>query len=140
MPVTETAVQDEIMTANIMNRVFINLSNHPSSKWDKNQTEAARSYGEIVDLPFPEVPAQADENDVEELALEYMDRIMEYRCEAVMVQGEFTLTYRLIKLLAEKQIISLAACSERSVEEVINPDGSTSRKINFQFVRFRRYT
>ena len=128
------------MTSNSEKRVFINLSNHPSSKWDKSQTEAAKCYGEIVDLPFPEVPAQADENDIAELASQYMDRIMEYRCEAVMVQGEFTLTYRLIKLLAEKQITTLAACSERNTEETVNPDGSTSKKTIYRFVRFRRFT
>ena len=123
-----------------MNSVFINLSNHPSGKWDEEQKKAAMHYGEIIDIPFPEIPAQADEREVEELADQYLDQILQYKCGAVMVQGEFTLTYRLIKLLAEKQITTLAACSERNTEETVNPDGSTSKKTIYRFVRFRRFT
>lgn len=123
-----------------MNSVFINLSNHPSNKWDEGQKKAALRYGEIIDMPFPDIPAQADESEVVKLADQYFARILEYKCSAVMIQGEFTFTYHLVKLLEGKQIPTLAACSERSVEEIINPDGSNSKKVNFRFVKFRRYT
>ena len=123
-----------------MNSVFINLSNHPSNKWDEGQKKAALRHGEIIDMPFPKIPAQADESEVEKLADQYLARILEYKCSAVMIQGEFTFTYHLVKLLEGEQIPTLAACSERSVEEIINPDGSNSKKVNFRFVRFRRYT
>ena len=123
-----------------MRKVFINLSNHPSNKWEENQIEAAMQYGEIVDISFPEVPAHADEHEIEQLATEYINHILEYKCEAVMVQGEFTFTYHLVRLLADKHITALAACSERNVEEVTNPDGTLAKKVNFRFVRFRRYT
>lgn len=33
--------------------MFINLTNHPSDKWSKEQLEAARKYGEVVELVFP---------------------------------------------------------------------------------------
>lgn len=123
-----------------MNSVFINLSNHPSGKWDEEQKKAAMHYGEIIDIPFPEIPAQADEREVEELADQYLDQILQHKCGAVMVQGEFTFTYHLVKQLEEKHIPALAACSERSVEEIVEPDGSNARKVSFRFVRFRRYT
>ncbi len=123
-----------------MKGVFVNLSNHPSGRWDENQLEAARRYGEIIDIPFPDISANADEKEIEELAVQYMNRILEYGCEAVMVQGEFTFTYHLAKLLENNHIKALAACSERNVEEIVNADGSVSKKVNFRFVRFRRYT
>ena len=47
-----------------MKETFINLSNHPSDKWDEKQMEAAKQYGEVMDIPFPSIPAQADENEV----------------------------------------------------------------------------
>ena len=123
-----------------MSKVFINLSNHPSTNWSIKQTEAAKYYGEIVDIDFPLIRAEADETEIEELAEQYLERILEHDCRAVMVQGEFTFTYHFIKLLEKKQITALAACTERKSEEAVNPDGSTTKKVNFQFVRFRKYT
>lgn len=35
--------------------MFINLSNHTSTRWSEAQKEAARQYGEIVDMPFSAV-------------------------------------------------------------------------------------
>ena len=123
-----------------MNSVFINLSNHPSNKWDEGQKKAALRHGEIIDMPFPKIPAQADESEVEKLADQYLARILEYKCSAVMIQGEFTFTYHLVKMLEEAGIPALAACSERKVEEIVNSDYSVSKKVDFHFVRFRKYT
>ena len=123
-----------------MKETFINLSNHPSDKWDEKQMEAAKQYGEVMDIPFPSIPAQADENEVVRLAEQYLNRINDYPCAAVMIQGEFTFTYHLVKLLEKTGIPVLAACSERRVEEIVNPDGSVSKKVDFHFVRFRTYT
>ena len=33
--------------------MLINLTNHPLSKWDEAQLQAAAQYGECVDIPFP---------------------------------------------------------------------------------------
>ena len=123
-----------------MNRIFINLTNHPSNKWDEKQIEAAKQYGEIIDISFPDITAQADEKQIVKLAEQYFDYIRGYHCTAVMVQGEFTFTYHLVKMLEEAGIPALAACSERKVEEIVNSDYSVSKKVDFHFVRFRKYT
>ena len=40
--------------------MFINLSNHPSLKWNEDQKKAALEMGgRIIDMPFPPVPADA---------------------------------------------------------------------------------
>lgn len=123
-----------------MEKYFINLSNHPSNKWDEKQINAAEQYGEIIDIPFPDIAAQADENEIVGLAEQYLNCISDYHFTTVMVQGEFTFTYHLVKMLEEKGIPALAACSEREVEEIVNADGSVSKKVDFRFVRFRNYT
>ena len=35
--------------------MFINFSNHPSVRWSAEQTAAAIEFGDIVDVPFPDV-------------------------------------------------------------------------------------
>lgn len=35
--------------------MLINCSNHPSRLWGDPQKEAAKVYGEIMDIPFPQV-------------------------------------------------------------------------------------
>lgn len=32
--------------------MFINYTNHPSASWGEKQTDEAKKYGEIVDMPF----------------------------------------------------------------------------------------
>ena len=114
--------------------IFINFTNHPSAAWQKKQTEAAEKYGEIKDIPFPSVPSKASEEEVSKMAKDYVERILLENLNAVLCQGEFTLAYQVIKLLKDKGIIVVAACSERKVTEENN------RKIvEFQFEGFRKY-
>ena len=115
-------------------KIFINFSNHPSDRWDALQRKEATLYGRIVDIPFPAVSAYASQDEVIALAQLYFDKIMEYHPEAVMCQGEFTLSFRVTELLKAAQVPVLAACSERKVKEV---DG---RKIvEFEFCQYREY-
>ena len=102
--------------------------------------KATTCCGEITTVPFPEIPARVYEIEVEKLADQYLERILQYNCRTVIIQGEFTFTYNLVKLLEVKQIPVLATCSERSVEEIFNSDGLNSKKVNFRFVRFRKCT
>lgn len=130
--------------------MFINFSNHPSKAWDEEQRKAAEVFGPIVDVPFPAVDPSLDEKAILNLAKDSIKRINEHTTgnDVVMVQGEFTLTYAVIKLLKKTKIIKLlkktkikvvSACSERKVQELVDSDGNTTRQSVFTFVRFREY-
>ena len=117
-----------------MHDIFVNLSNHPSSNWDAAQRQAAEQYGTIVDVPFPAVPAEQDENYIEQLGEELVQRVLQYAPRAVLCQGEFTLAYTVIRKLKKRGVRVLAACSERNVVT----HGNT-KQVVFQFERFREY-
>ena len=118
--------------------MLINLSNHPSSKWSKEQTEAALHYGEIIDLPFPVVAPEGDGNYIAALADEYCNKVIELASGApvtVHLMGEMTLTFALVNCLAAKGVTCMAATTERIVNEL--PDGR--KEAQFRFVKFRKY-
>lgn len=124
--------------------VFINFSNHPTNRWSIEQKNAAFALAKcstIVDLKFPRVPTEADYDEIEELAFEYVDQIKEIAGDKVcyvMVQGEASLSCAVVQVLnnpANENIIPVCATSERLAEEL--PDGSIKHR--FEFVRFRRY-
>lgn len=119
--------------------MFVNCSNHPSERWEERQLLAAGKWGEIVDYAFPYVRAGADEETVSEMAGKAVREMAQLRPDAVMCQGEFTLTYAIVKRLKEQGILVVAACSERRVEEKRLSDGSTQKESEFRFVRFRKY-
>ena len=121
------------------NSTFINFTNHASDRWGKAQMEAAEKYGEIVDVPFPNVPATATENDIIRLSREMFEKIMSYNPNAVLCQGEFTLTYRIIQLLKEQGITAVSACSERKSIEEKKEDGTVHKSAVFKFIQFREY-
>ena len=114
---------------------FVNFSNHPSANWSKEQIEAAEKYGEICDYPFPSISATADEEEIAALADITAEKILAMNPEAVMCQGEFTLTYAVICRLVRHDVPVLAACSERQVREL--PDGK--KEVVFRFEGFRKY-
>ena len=118
--------------------MFINLSNHPSSKWSAEQVEAARVYGEIVDLPFPVVDPKGDEVHVSALADEYCRKVQAMAAGypvAVHVMGEMTLTFAIVSRLQALGIPCYAATTERIITEL--PEGR--KESVFRFVRFRKY-
>ena len=118
---------------------FINHTNHPSSRWEEGQRHAAEVYGTIVDLPFPAIPAEWDEQAVRRLAEENAYEILAQRPAAVLVQGEFTYSFALVCLLKDAGIAVLSACSERLVNERVDENGETIRESRFVFRRFRSY-
>ncbi|MCR5667353.1 MAG: hypothetical protein K6G01_11075 [Eubacterium sp.] len=119
--------------------MFINFSNHPSTRWSEKQVLYAKQYGEICDMAFPSVGPTADENEIENLSSQILGDIMKKHPKAVLVQGEFTLCYSLIKKLRKENIRCLAACSTRNVIEKTQSDGSIKRESVFEFCRFREY-
>jgi hypothetical protein len=96
-------------------------------------------FGDIVDVPFPDVPAGADTAAVSALADEYCARILDLGADVVLVQGEMSLSFAVAGRLQRNGVAVLCACSERVCETSVLDDGSTERRSVFRFVRFRRY-
>ena len=127
--------------------MLINFSNHPYDKWTEGQKKAAKIYGSVIDLPFPAVPADADEEEIRLLAEESVNKITsllndskeEKEESAVMVQGETTLTYSVVTRLLKRNIKAISACSERRMESHADEKGNITKTISFQFERFREY-
>lgn len=113
---------------------FVNFSNHPIEKWDEKQKQAAQQFGKLVDIPFPMVDPKGDENYIEQLAEECVEKILAENPSVVLCQGEFCLAFKVVEKLKEKNISVVAACSERHVEECGN-----QKKVTFVFERFRKY-
>lgn len=120
-------------------KIFINFSNHPSKNWGEKQISESERYGSIVDVPFPNVSAEADEAEVRALAQQVADRIIKMSPAAVMCQGEFTLTFAVVRRLQEAGITALSACSRRRVTETRMADGTAKKEAIFEFVRYREY-
>ena len=122
-----------------LNSIFLNLSNHPSSLWCEKQLEAASVYGDIMDMPFPVIDEMADENYIEALADEYLQKILELAKDknvTVHLMGELTFTFALLKRLQEHGVPCVASTSKRIVKE----EGAGRKgEVIFQFERFRRY-
>ena len=114
--------------------VFVNFTNHPWERWDKRQAAEALKYGTILDIPFPSVDPEGNEDYIDQLAKVYTKQILEIHPTAVLCQGEFCLCYRVVKILQKDGILVLAACSERMVKEM-----GQKKEVLFKFRRFRNY-
>ena len=120
--------------------IFVNFSNHPSSRWSEEQLKVARQqYGEIVDVPFPSLDPCMDERAIAEIGEDCIEKILKLSPCAVMCQGEFTLTFYVVNRLINKGISCVSACSERSSVEVMQEDGSVRKESLFLFRGFRKY-
>lgn len=119
--------------------MFLNLSNHSYETWSENQKNAAKEHGEIVDYPFPAVDPMATKQEIEQLAENVVREVVDLAPKIIMCQGEFTLTYRLVKKLQEAGFLVVSACSERNTTIIQREDGSTVKQIGFEFQQFREY-
>ena len=120
--------------------VFVNFSNHPSLRWSDEQLKVARQqYGELIDVPFPTLNPCMNEKAIAEIGDDCIEKILKLSPCAVMCQGEFTLTYYVVKRLIDKGISCVSACSERSSFEVLKEDGSVCKESLFSFSGFRKY-
>ena len=119
--------------------VFINLTNHHSSLWGKEQIQDAEKYGDITDLAFPGIPVDISDPELNALVDEYYKNISEYSEPVVMLQGEFVFVYRLVKRLKEAGIRVFSACTERIVSQEIKPDGSVIKTSSFHYGGLREY-
>lgn len=131
-------VDNSYRQASIKKRVFVNLSNHPSESWENCQIEAAKKYGNIVDMNFPPIAPDSTEEDVHKLALQTADNIITQYGKAsvtVHVMGEMTFAYDLINILKNHNIKCVASTTTRDTDD--NKDGSKLSR--FHFVKFREY-
>ncbi|WP_297162232.1 TIGR02221 family CRISPR-associated protein [uncultured Porphyromonas sp.] len=119
--------------------LFLNLSNHSSDKWSKAQLDAARAYGEVVDMPFPVIDPGATTEEIHRLAEEYADRItssyLGRDLMTVHLMGEMTFTFRLVTLLHARGVRCVASTTQRKTSEL---EGSKKESI-FEFEAFREY-
>ena len=120
--------------------MLINCSNHPSRLWGPSQRAAASVYGEILDIPFPQVDPRLDEDGLWKLAGDFAARIEALGADAVFLAGEFTFLFMLVdKLLKDGENV-ICACSKRETEEVLRADGASEKRAVFVFERFRKYS
>lgn len=123
--------------------MLINLSNHNSDLWSRQQIDAASRYGEILDLEFPTVDPNGDKDYIGKLAEEYSDTVLQRLCNsdpltsAVHVMGEMTATFAIVSRLQAKGIKCIASTSERITH--LSADDPTTKISSFRFVRFREY-
>ena len=119
--------------------IFINLSNHPSRQWGEEQLAAARKFGKIVDMNFPPIDPQTSPEKIQNFAKSVFSLIRALGKPVVMVQGEFTFTYQLVRLLQEAGIRAVVSCSKRVSEEYVDEKGATVKVSSFRFEGFRDY-
>ena len=120
---------------------FVNFTNHTSSKWSAAQLEAAKEYGDIIDIPFPMVSPDATKEDIQELAEKSVQDILSNSPSAVMVQGEMTLVYNVVRRLQDKGIACVAACTRRRTDEEVQKLAAAglTKEGMFEFMGFREY-
>lgn len=120
---------------------FVNYSNHNSARWNDAQLEAARAYGEVVDIPFAQVSPSATKAEVDALAEVEVQKILEATPSVVMVQGEMTLVYNVVRRLEGRGIKCVAACTRRRTDEEVQrlAAAGLTKEGMFEFMGFREY-
>ena len=120
--------------------MLINLTNHPSANWNEEQREEAiHRWGVIEDVPFPAVGPEWDNGHMIQCARAIAGEVARKQPDAVLCQGEMSMTFLLVSMLQKKGIPVFAATSERRAMEELQPDGSIRKSVVFSFVMFREY-
>ena len=113
---------------------LINITNHPSNNWNENQKSG---YEEVIDFRFPLIDPRASEEEIDKLSDQFLNEVKKQYTPSdtqVMVMGEFTFSFSLIKKLKNNGFSVVAATTER---KAIEEDGV--KKSVFEFVRWREY-
>jgi hypothetical protein len=104
--------------------------------------ESAQIYGKIIDLPFPDVDPSGDENYIQSLVNENIDRIIANSQFPILnsqlfvhIMGEMTFTFAMVNALQKKNIICVASTTER-----ISSEKDGVRISEFKFISFRKYS
>ena len=118
--------------------LFLNISNHPSSKWNSGQLAVAATYGDVVDIPFPVVAPDADSQELQTLVHDCVQKVLsmgDANSITVHIMGEMTFTFMVVTRLKDMGIRCVASTTERKT--TYNDDGT--KLSEFSFVRFREY-
>lgn len=118
--------------------MFINFTNHPFETWTIKQLKAAQQYGQLIDLPFPNIDRDSSELGVHALVDEYMNKILQIsagRTCVIHIMGEMTFTYAMVQELKSRGFTCLASTTERMAEELLNG----VKNVRFEFCKFREY-
>ncbi len=119
--------------------MLINLSNHPATRWQTEQSQAASAqFGRVVDMPFPDVPPMATRDEVAAMADSCVAQIVNTAppAEAVVhIMGEMTLTYAIVQRLRAKGYRCVASTTVREVYE----EEPGKKTVLFRFTQFREY-
>ncbi len=119
--------------------MLINCTNHPYEIWTKKLKEAAVCYGEVVDLPFPQIDPCMTTANLRELTRETAEQIMAMHPEAVLLAGEYTFAFMLADRLLQDGVKVLCFRNRRQVTESRKPDGTNEKKSVFIFEAFGEY-
>jgi aspartokinase len=122
--------------------MLINLTNHPSKNWDKEQfKEAELKFGEIVDIPFPYINTHTTLQEIMLTVNEYLLKITDLlnktnnKLNAVHISGEFVFVYNMVKILQDNNIKAITSVTERNV--ITEANGAKTSI--FAFKGFRPY-
>ena len=100
-------------------------------------------FRKVEDFKFPHVAPQASKEDIAILAEGIAKSILciAKNGDAVLVQGEMTLTYAIVNELkkSQKNMFICAATTDRIVEEISEARGISEKKVSFKFHDFREY-
>ena len=121
-----------------MTKFFINISNHPSDKWDEKQRNAALEYGSIIDIPFPEIDTNDSADKIASLANEYLGKIKTIASShsaVIHLMGEQTFCFSLLTRLQKAGYSCVASTTKRIVQEL----GNNECCVVFGFEKFREY-
>ena len=120
---------------------FINLSNHPSTKWSEEQLNSAKQYSEnIIDIPYPNIPQTATQEQIRDIMKDTLEKVVEANPKTVMCMGENITCHNFVKELEDKGINVVVAVTKPSGTKTIeNPDGTTKQVSVFKFEGFRDY-
>lgn len=118
------------------NKILVNLSNHPRDSWSEKQLEVAeKQFGEVVDIPFPNIAPSLNSEEVLALVKEYSQKVLKINPLAIHVMGEMTFTMAMVLEMKALGVPCFASTSERNV--VLTDEGK--KEVTFNFVQFRKY-
>lgn len=127
-------------------QIFINVSNHPVSKWSDDQKLAALAFGEVHDCQHPEVDPEATADQVKLQAFEFCKNQIQpiaAKSEAKIVvlhlMGEYTFVRGLLMALRANtgHVRHVVSTTRRTKVETPLSDGSVRSEFQFRFIQFR---